>query len=162
MEFNYSIVERLRDIPWFENCEGGKAVSKYDISYAKDIDRVKKHCSSIRWDNIRLARREDVTEYMAVKRIAERRLWNPFAIKLKEDIMPDFKVYVKEKWEKKFEWTDEIKKTVCKDISYSIMIYQFRDFYVEPFYDEIISIYEQGYLPCGWKGTYPNGKIIIF
>lgn len=32
----------------------------------------------------------------------------------------------------------------------------------DPFYEELLKIYEQGYFPCGRKGTYPEGKIVIW
>lgn len=30
------------------------------------------------------------------------------------------------------------------------------------FYERIFDIYKQGGWPCGWKGAYPNGKIIVY
>jgi hypothetical protein len=35
---------------------------------------------------------------------------------------------------------------------------------VKPFedYDELFSLYERGFFPCGWKGAYPDGKMIVF
>lgn len=43
-----------------------------------------------------------------------------------------------------------------------LLLYAFKQYKEEPFHNELLNIYEQGYFPCGWKGTYPNGKIIIF
>jgi hypothetical protein len=162
LEFDYSIVEILRKIEWFKNCEKDSLVSKYQINYVRDIKSVNKHCLSTRWNNLRLERRGDLTAFLSVKRIEKYNLWNSFALKLRDEIMPEFKVIIEERWKEKYQLENEITNTVCKDISAAIMIYQFREYFIEPFYDEIICIYEQGYLPCGWKGTYPEGKIIIF
>lgn len=32
----------------------------------------------------------------------------------------------------------------------------------ENFYEKIFDVYKQGGWPCGWKGTYPIGKVIVF
>lgn len=30
------------------------------------------------------------------------------------------------------------------------------------FYEKIFEVYKQGGWPCGWKGTYPIGEIIVY
>ncbi len=30
------------------------------------------------------------------------------------------------------------------------------------FWNKVFEIYAKGYLPCGWKGSYPNGNFVVF
>jgi len=43
-----------------------------------------------------------------------------------------------------------------------LSLYAFREYKEEPSHNELLDIYEQDYFPCGWKGTFSNGKIIVF
>jgi len=30
------------------------------------------------------------------------------------------------------------------------------------FYLDLFEIYEKGYFPCGWRGKYPAGELIVY
>lgn len=47
MEFDYSLVEKLKVFSWFSNCGAKNAKSKYDIVYAGDLKSVIKHLDNI-------------------------------------------------------------------------------------------------------------------
>lgn len=157
-----SLVEKLKEISWFSNCGSKNAKSKYGIVYADDLKSVIKHCSSTHWYNLRLECRNDVSDYLGRMNIPEDEYWNDYARLICDVIAPDIEPIIQKQWENQFEWTKAIRDTVMTDVRTYLLINCYRQFYQEPFHDEIISIYEQGYLPCGWKGTYPEGKLIVF
>lgn len=156
------IITRLNNIKWFENCEKGNAISKYEISYAKNIDSVIKHCSSTRWANLILERRQIVSSYLTVYRVNTLYKWNEVVLEIKKNVIPILLQKVEEKWREKYDVSDKIIMNIRSDMVRIIALYVFREYKIDPFHEEILNIYEQGYLPCGWKGTYPEGKIIIF
>lgn len=156
------IVIRLNNIKWFENCNRKNATSKYEISYAKDINSVVKHCSSIRWQNITLEKSQDVHSYLIVKRVNTLYTWNETVLEIKKDILPQILQKAENKWNEKYDREQEITNILRWNISNILILSAFRKYKNEPFHEELLNIYEQGYFPCGWKGTYPEGKIIIF
>jgi len=156
------MIVRLKNVPWFENCGNMNATSKYEVSYAKYIDSVIKHCSSTRWENLLLDKSEDVSSYITVYRVQTKYRWNEVVHIIKKDILPELLEYVEEKWNIKYGESKEIKLEIYSTLLTFLLLYAFREYKEEPFHNELLNIYEQGYFPCGWKGTYPNGKIIIF
>ncbi|NFO57942.1 UNVERIFIED_ORG: hypothetical protein B2H95_05485 [Clostridium botulinum] len=78
------ILIRLNNINWFENCGKKNAISKYSISYAKDINSTIKHCSSIRWENIALKTSQDVHSYLIANRVNTPYTWNEVVIEIKK------------------------------------------------------------------------------
>ncbi|URZ14177.1 hypothetical protein [Clostridium felsineum] len=156
------MVKRLKNISWFENCESTNATSKYAISYAKDVDSVIKHCSSTRWENLLLDKEQDVSSYITVYRVKTKYPWDDVVTIIKKEILPEILEIIEEKWNSKYGESKEIKLEIYSTIFTFLVLYAFREYKEEPFHNELLSIYEQGYFPCGWKGTYPRGKIIIF
>ena len=156
------MVERLKNVPWFENCGTLNATSQFEISYAKDVSSVVKHCSSTRWGNILLDKWQDVSSYITVNRVKTRYRWNDVVIIIKNKILPNLLEYVVKEWNKKYEQSEYIEKKINSNLLFFLALYAFKEYKEEPFHNELLNIYEQGYFPCGWKGTYPNGKIIIF
>lgn len=156
------IVTRLYDINWFKNCGEKGANSKYEISYAKDIKSVVKHCSSIRWGNITLQESNDVNAYLTTKRVKTPYTWNEVVLEIKKRIVPRIMERVQEKWNEKYDESEEVTRILRWNVLNILALSAFRDYNNNHFHEELLIIFEQGYFPCGWKGTYPEGKIIIF
>lgn len=153
---------RLDNITWFSNCGKKKVISKYDISYAKDIDSAIKHCLSTRWSNITLEKRNDVHSYLVVKRVNTLYTWNEVVLQIKKDILPPILKKIECNWLEIFKNEYVIRQTIESNLLYIMILSAFKKYKEEPFHEELLNIYEQGYFPCGWKGTYPEGKIVIF
>lgn len=156
------MMERLKNVPWFENCGMMNATSQFEISYAKDVSNVVKHCSSTRWANLLLDKWQDVSTYITVFRVQTKYRWNDVVTVIKNDILPSISDHVIKEWNSKYEESEYIKRKINSNLLFFLALYAFLEYKEEPFYNELLNIYEQGYFPCGWKGTYPNGKIIIF
>lgn len=155
------IIKKLEKIPWFENCQQNNVVSKFDISYCKNLNSCIKHCSSTRWQNLVLEKREDVRTYIAYS-ITSKYKWNDIIAVIKKRILPELLNYVESKWNYRFEKNNIVKIKLETILINFLALYLLSEYKEEPFHDELLKIYEQGYFPCGWKGTYPEGKIIIF
>lgn len=156
------MVARLKNVQWFENCGSMNATSKYEVSYAKGVDSAIKHCSSTRWANLLLDKWQDVSSYITVYKVETKYRWNDVVIVIKREILPEISEYVEKKWNIKYGESEYIKKKINSNLLFFLALYAFHEYKDEPFHNELLNIYEQGYFPCGWKGTYPDGKIIIF
>ncbi|MNJ71550.1 hypothetical protein D3C77_681030 [compost metagenome] len=62
----------------------------------------------------------------------------------------------------KHEVTLDILNTVKWDILIGIMEYTYRIEREPKFYMNLLQVYESGNFPCGWKGSWPNGKLIVY
>lgn len=48
------------------------------------------------------------------------------------------------------------------DILEIVMAYTFEDCLEPTFYSEILKIYQNGFFPCGWRGKFPHGNMLIY
>lgn len=164
MEINQDVIERIKKIEWFQNC-GNKLETQliYDTSYAKDINSVIKHISSARWENVGLEESSKLTVHLFKNHPDKyHQVWNCIVDDIKKTILPDIKEHVINS-ANKFEMNEkDIITHIDWDIVGIIMAYTYYDYMKPTFYEEILKVYENGNIPCGWKGTYPNGKIIIY
>lgn len=153
---------RLDNINWFGNCGKENIISKYEISYAKNIDSAIKHCSSDKWGNITLEKSQDIHSYLIVYRVDTPYSWNEVVLEIKKETLSSILQKAEKKWNEKYDESEEITKNLRWNILNILTLNAFREYKNEPFHEELLNIYEQGYFPCGWKGTYPEGKIVIF
>ncbi|MCT4583982.1 MAG: hypothetical protein N4A54_03570 [Peptostreptococcaceae bacterium] len=156
------MIQKLKEIPWFENCQQSDAISKFDISYCNSVNSTIKHCSSIRWENLLLDKSEDISCHIIVNGIKTKYKWNDVVKTISKYILPKILNYVENKWIDKYEKNEKIRIEFNSVLMNFLLAHIFSKYKEEPFHDELLKIYEQGYFPCGWKGTYPEGKIIIF
>lgn len=164
MEINKDVVGRIKKIKWFQNCGNKLEISLiYDVSYAKDINSVIKHISSTRWENIGIEEENRLTAHL-FKNYPDKyhQVWNCIVKDIKGTILPDIKENVINIANEFKLNEEEIITQIEWDILGIIMGYTYYDYMEPTFYKEILKIYENGNIPCGWKGTYPNGKIIIY
>ncbi|WXR61471.1 hypothetical protein WG909_14370 [Peptostreptococcaceae bacterium AGR-M142] len=160
------IIQKLKEIPWFENCQQYNVVSKFDISYCNSVNSSIKHCSSTRWENLNLDRRENMRICIKEYRTESKYEWNDITRILRKFVLSELLDYVENKWIDRYNKNEKIRSEI-KFIILNFLVLNIygkskKGYFKDFFYDELLKIYEQGYFPCGWKGTYPEGKIIIF
>lgn len=164
MEINKEVVERIKKIKWFQNCRCNLGIELiYDVSYEKNIDSLIKLISSTRWENISLEEQNRLTEYL-FKNYPDKyhQVWNDVVRDITKNILPGIKENIINN-AKEFKLNkEEIVSQIEWDILWIIMAYTYYGYMKPTFYGEILKIYEIGNIPCGWKGTYPNGKIIVY
>ncbi len=81
---------------------------------------------------------------------------------VKKNILPEIKENIMDNANNFKLNASEIISQIEWDMLMIIMSYTYYDYMKPTFYEKILKIYENGNIPCGWKGTYPNSKIIIY
>lgn len=165
MDLNQMVIDRLKKINWFHNLGNPiKTAIKYDVSYTKSMKSAIKHMNSIRWENIGLEDENELTLYLTLNHKDKYGIvWNELVDEIKRNISPVILKSVMDCASKeKFEIPPELIEQITWDIISIIMAYTYEQYRTPNLYAEILKIYEEGNIPCGWNGVYPHGKIIIY
>lgn len=165
MELDTNLIERLNNINWFVNC--GTTVQGTMGLQAKSINDAKKSILMNRWQNIILDYREDTSSKLNIRSIKglgnEVQDWNNLNHEFKEKYLPQ----LQKVWEERLEELGIGESEVVSIVRFSILAIVVLDAYkeiipVSDFFNELMAIYEAGYLPCGWKGKKAEGQFVIY
>ena len=151
-------LKQLEELRWFSAVG---VIDSQAVITVSNWDEAITHCSSVDWENLCL---EAVNQYRA--RIAEKdpeRLtqWNDIVAEIKEISVPLVKrkiadVVTKNNLPKSFE------DTVQWDILHLCIEAEYSDVFPPGFYASQSYWYLKGHFPCGWKGIFPEGKLLVF
>lgn len=118
-------------------------------------------CSSVEWENLCL---EAVNRYCEklVERAPDRfRLWNAVV----NEVKPAVQELVREKAGPTIE-RHSLPKVVGDCIEWDVlhvcMEAEYADIYPPGFFASQAYWYVQGHFPCGWRGDFPKGKLVIY
>jgi hypothetical protein len=120
-----------------------------------------KHCSSTNWENLCL---EAANQYR--RRLSERSpelllRWNSIV----DEIKPTVLTLVEQKT-KEVITENKLPKvfvdTVNWDILHLCMESEYADVYPPGFYASQAYWYLKGHFPCGWRGRFPEGRLVIY
>lgn len=53
-----------------------------------------------------------------------------------------------------------LQELLCRDMK--ILLNCYSNEYFSPLWEEILAVYLNNGLPCGWHGRYPEGKLVVF
>lgn len=151
-------LEKLRQPQWFR-CVGVRDTDSADVlsSWAEAIE----HCSSIEWENLCLEAANQYRERLAERSPEQFKKWNDIALEIK----PAAHALVQEKTKQVIEENNlptVFLDTVDWDIVHLCMEAEYADVYPPGFFASQSYWYVKGHFPCGWKGEFPKGKLIIY
>ena len=164
MHINDKIIDTLMSIDYFCNCENNCV---FDIPYGYEfVDSiiVEKNLAGIKWSNIELDEVNRLTVYLSeINRSLFDDHWNELVVEFKEKykkILGDIIA------EKALSSTHEINEIMLKSVHWDIlqitMAYTFENYLKPTFYAALLKVYQQGHFPCGWRGKYPHGNMLIY
>lgn len=112
------------------------------------------------WNNVKLDARGDLTSFLAHHHRERNRAWNQITGELRPRVLelctPICEAAVR---------TQEHQKSLLAAVSWDLlaagMEYEYADLRPPGLYDRLVSIYEVGRFPCGWRGDYPEGSLEI-
>lgn len=162
MKISEKIVNELEEVEWFINCGKIKSVD-YDVSYAKGLSSLIKHIGSTRWENVKLEETNKLR--LAAMKVGEQNFseaWKRLMLDIQNDIMPQIEEKISNELKDAQMFDQKILISVKTNIRFIILAYTYQE-YIEPKFAKcLLDVYKAGCIPCGWKGVYPQGKMIIF
>lgn len=150
-------LEKLQQIAWFQNIGAHDTTAAVVLSSWREAIE---SCASLEWENLC---QEAVNQYCA--RILERsateyQKWNNVV----ESVKPAVQSLVLEKT-KTVVTNNNLPKvfvdTVNWDILHACMEAEFADVYPPGYYASQAYWYTKGHFPCGWRGPFPEGGMLI-
>lgn len=157
MKISWLAIYRLNNINWFVNL--GVATTLTGVIQVQSFSLFIKGLNSDEWERATLAAGNEITGYLAKKHTNKYQYWNSLVKEAKNvvenDIIP------------KITFPESVKGSMTETLKWDLVNYLLEDAYSnflqEPFFfDGLINVYEAGHMPCGWSGTWPAGKLVIY
>ena len=177
------INNELKTINWFEHC-GEKNICTGSFLNAKwsknaqekiiesfefqiEIITPKKALElfkSTKWVNIQLDVNASLTEYLCLNHSdLFNSKYNLVVNKIKEELIKPLDEKLIEKCKVLFsDDFQELLNTINWDITSVFIFEYFKKIYTNSFYYDLLKVYKSGHIPCGWKGKFPEGKMLIY
>lgn len=54
-----------------------------------------------------------------------------------------------------------VNEEVKFDVINMAVVLSYRKIVSSPFYEDLLTVYSEGFLPCGWDGAYPAGRMVV-
>lgn len=162
MVLDKEIKEKLLEIDWLVHCGNQEVIGiTNNYVYIKDTEDIRKMLKSVKWDNICNKAIGDLTEYLSIHHSKKYHFWNPMVDEAKDSIIANNSDIVKERC-KILGIPEEMFYNIRMDIVNIALAYSYKEYYESEFYKDMLKIYELGHLPCGWVGSYSNGKFKVY
>jgi len=151
-------LEELKKVEWF------RAVGQKDTAATIVLSSWREaieNCASSDWGDLLLEAANRYREQVAIRSKEQFRQWNTIAQEVKAVTVPlvsrKIELVMKDhKLPKVFE------DTVNWDIVHLAMEAEYADVYPPGFFASQGYWYVQGHFPCGWQGSFPEGKLIVY
>jgi hypothetical protein len=158
------VTGRILAIDWFANC--GKP-AEFDLTM--NFERVKswpkamQECKSRAWGYAKLEARNQLTVALHHLDKEKYRSWNTLTDEFKNEIV----LPSTEKIWKPFQERHGLKIDFVHTVQWSILAAMMENAYMPCkhgsfFFLELLAVYEAGHFPCGWRGHWPNGELVVF
>jgi len=163
-EIDQNIIDRIANIPFFQNCGVKHNTSEFHhgIVCIDSWSEAEQYFTHSDWEEITLEFRNQLTEHIQRSDSNIYKLWNQYAKSARKYIGDFIEPHLV-----KFQYLKGIDSTfidcVKWDILNSMLYLQYAEHLSDlpGFYKVVLTVYEAGHFPCGWKGEFSNGRLII-
>lgn len=157
MKISQLAIDRLNKINWFVNL--GMATTLPGVIQTKSLSLFIKGLKSDEWESSTLEAGNEITGFLAKKHTSKYQYWN--------SLVKDAKKVVENDIIPKIIFPESEKGSMTENLKWDLVNYLLEDAYSsllhEPFaFEGLINVYEAGHMPCGWSGTWPAGKLVIY
>lgn len=156
-------LSNLVDNQWLTNI--GKTPN-LDIALRYDkvnsLEEALKNLESTRWENTTLEALNFLSVYLHQNYREEHSKWSVYLSEgnlfLMNNIVPELE---------RLQWTLGLPQFVIDSIKFGILGAYMETTYSgmnhkSSFFKELVKVYASGHLPCGWKGKYPKGYLLVY
>lgn len=155
----------LESIDWFSNC--GKEIafsSNHKLERIVFLTESLESCNSIEWEHFQLDRINELISFIRRTRTNESNEsneWNIITEGIKKYLQEGIFKTIREKLNK-----NNLPESILVSVEWDVLSYcqelAYKKYNIPKFYSHLIPIYKSGHIPCGYKGTFPNGTMLIY
>ncbi len=158
-----AFLSRVRNIEWFSNVGNEiKRPSTFDIEYVKSWKQAKSAYLQNEWSEARITAKNEFTALLKKNHPDHYPHW--------DNLLRQARMFVQKEMQHLWETTqadnrldEKFLTDVRTSVFYAFVERAYQDVVErQGFFLKILSIYESGNYPCGWKGDYPQGKLIVY
>jgi iron-sulfur cluster repair protein YtfE (RIC family) len=160
----FKTLEVLEKVNWFFNC-GGKLILEPNMT--EKIDQCSSWQEALQeaqkreWRNIKNEGSNSISSFLDQHHRVEYQTWNDKVDEINPLIENLFLVNPINSVSESLDLS-AIKKIVRSDI-FDLLIESAWSHLAEPvFFAPVTFWYIKGHFPCGWRGDFPNGKLLVF
>lgn len=155
---------RLVGVPWCASCGQGPAALDlpYPVIWLSTSKKVKTHLASTSWGNALLEGNNELSLWLHNHAKDDRRSWNDRVDELKAGLLAELAPSWQTRQEalglgpplaSTLQW---IVLGAALELAYMPLGHPAR------FFLNLLPVLEAGHLPCGWKGRWPRGELVLF
>ena len=152
------ILSDFEQLDWFSKV--GKPIDADVLLVSSWREAIKNGCSR-KWENIKLSGCNEHSIQVSEKDPGRFDRWNDIVDELKPLLEPIvFRETEKLAIDARF--VKKLQAEICWDLLSMLMESEYSDLITPRFYAVLALIYLDGHYPCGWEGSYPKGRMIIY
>lgn len=161
MQLDQQSFERLRTINWFSKCAEMPDINfDFSVEWIPDWSIAVKHFTSPDWEDTTLQARNALTAYLATNYQNDYQDWNKITIQARDLIIKDIMPIISA-----FQQQQKLPTVFCDCVRWDLLAFVMESTYkrCNPpfFFTNLIEVYLAGRFPCGWKGEWPNGRLMV-
>jgi len=158
------ISTRVKAIDWFVNCGKPTALDlTMNIEQVKTWNQAMKSCKSLKWETVELEAQNQLTLWLHLHDHGEYQKWNKVVDAHKKAVINPLKKNKIEPFQTKAGLNVSLVHSVQWDVLGALMENSYMNSgHSVFFFFELLLVYESGHFPCGWKGRWPKGNLIVF
>ena len=152
------ILQDLAALKWFHAV--GTPIAG-DVTQTKNWSASAKYLGSHKWQKIKLAWRNELTEWLCVHHRQRFQEWNNLVVSLNPRVLPLVEAAVtaaitEEKVSK------SIRDAIQWDILGLLLESEYSDLRKPKYYAALGLVYFDGHFPCGWDTNHHGGRMIVY
>lgn len=151
-------LKTLESVEWFTHCGVQDAPLAVVL---ESLEQAMAHCVEVDWENLRLEAANELGAKLMRRSMERYNLWNDVVIFVKplSEALVDLKA---RPFAEKHGLTEDFLGQVKWDILHMCIEAEYADLVEPSFYASLSNWYSKGHFPCGWQGSYPEGKMVIY
>lgn len=149
--------DQLYEKEWFRNI----GAIETSVEVLDSWDKAIESCGSLEWEGLCLEATNQYCERLVERSPEKFNQWNDTVSAIK----PIVQALVEEKTElamREFNLPKIVYDTVFWDILHLGMESEYADIFPPGFYASLAFWYDRGHFPCGWRGAFPDGRLIVY
>jgi len=155
---------RLGGVPWCASCGQGPASLDlpYPVLWLSTAKKAKTHLGSNSWSSALLEGNNELSVWLQDNAKDQRRSWNERVDRLKAGLLAE----LAPSWQKPQEalgLAPDLGSTLQWIVLGAALELEYLPLgHPARFFLNLLPVLEAGHLPCGWKGHWPRGELVLF